>query len=313
MNCPKCGTQNESENAFCVMCGASLKREQANTETNNNVNEAPVSEPVVTNEAPVTPVVNTTPEPAAPAKTPAPVTPVAPVTNNQTMNNVKNVSYNAFKYILNTLKSPYKNYTRNEETLSNTKNSFILAGIMSVVMMLATLLATIIDTILVKKYSTKGITTAISFEGLKELDWVSLLLKNLIIYAVVILAIAGVYYIISLILKKKSNFIKQLSIAATSVIPYTIGGLLLSPILSNIWSPLSTIVTVAGAVYSILIVVELMNKECGITEVEDKIRFQLINLTIIGSGLMILYSKLLASAVTSSLSSTLDSYMNFLK
>ncbi len=159
MNCPKCGTQNESENAFCVMCGAPLKAQQANTETNNNVNGAPVREPVVTNEAPVTPVVNTTPEPVAPT----PVTPAAPVanptpannTNNQTMNNVKNVSYNAFKYILNTLKVPYKNYTRNEETLSNTKNSFILAVTMSVVMMLATLLATIIDTIMVKNIVLK--------------------------------------------------------------------------------------------------------------------------------------------------------------
>ena len=52
---------------------------------------------------------------------------------------------------------------------------------------------------------------------------------------------------------------KTLSISASSIIPYVIMGMVVSPILGKIWALLSIVATIVGAVYSIIIFVLLIS------------------------------------------------------
>ena len=175
-------------------------------------------------------------------------------------------------------------------------------------MMLITLFKAMISSIFVKTidYSTYEYKTTVNFSQLKNLDWVGLLVKNLLIFAGVIVAIALIYYIVSLMFKKSTNFIKMLSVSATSLIPYIGLGMIVSPILGKIWTPLSIIATVTGAVYSLLIFINLMNEDLVFDNVDLKIYFHLICLSILGSAGYYLYMKLMFSSVSKDLNDLLN-------
>ena len=67
------------------------------------------------------------------------------------------------------------------------------------------LITSIISVIFVKKFdvSTFKYKTSIDFSQILELDYISLIGKNLLIYAGIIAGIALIYYLASLIIKKE--------------------------------------------------------------------------------------------------------------
>ncbi len=83
---------------------------------------------------------------------------------------------------------------------------------------------------------------------------------NLLIYAVVILAVAGIFYIGTLIIKKEVKLPKLLNIVFVTVIPYFLGSVVAGSILGLIYSPLATIVNIVAIIYSICIFAYLTNK-----------------------------------------------------
>ena len=206
--------------------------------------------------------------------------------------------------------NPFKAFKEEEAKLSNSKTSLTFSSIIAGSMMIITLLTTIFSNIFTKTmdYSTFKYKTSVDFSRLKDLDWLSLIGKNLLIYAGVVVGIAGVYYIVSLIFKKSANFIKYLSISATSLIPYVVLGMVVSPLIGKIWAPLSIIAMVVGAVYSLLIFINLIGNELSFDSVDLKIHFHLICLSILGSSLYYLYMKFMMSSVSSSISDIFDMF-----
>ena len=113
--------------------------------------------------------------------------------------------------------------------------------------MIINLLGTMISAIFVKQTNIfKGTSSLnVSFEGLKNLDYFSLVVKQFIGFIVVIAVVAGVYYIVSCVMKKTVNYFKLASIATVSFIPTFIAGFV-ATIISYIYMPLGVFIVFAS-------------------------------------------------------------------
>ena len=291
MICENCGTENSSEYSFCMKCGHELKPNQ-NKEVENLE------------------IIEENNKPNQVIETPTQENQNINNQNNQNQpNNLKqnnNISY--VKYVIDFIKQPFKTFKENESNLIDKKTSLIFSGIVAVVMMVITLLKAMIMSVFSKTYDFSSLSTktVIDFSRLENLDYVSLIFKNLIIYVAIIAIIALVYYIVSLVMKKNTDYFKMLVLTSTSIIPFIISGMLLAPILGIIWSLLGVVATIIGAVYSLLIFINLIDDEFKLESIDKKIYFHLICLSIIGSITYYLYFKIIFGSQSSSVSNILD-------
>ncbi len=275
MNCPKCGTQNLDTSKFCVKCGEPL----VSTNNNSSVSVESINNAINNNQTNGVSTANNS--------------------INNTVNTTNTASLNYFAYFIAVILKPHKTFKEEESKLSNPKTSILLSVIVTGIMTLITLLASIISVIFVKSYdlNTFKTVTKISFDGLKNLNYVSLIFKNFLIYIGIIFAIAGVYYIASLIFKKSINFMKQLAITATAIIPLILSVLLLAPILSKIWIILSVIVSIVGVLYTLFIYFNLVDSELTFDNVDTKIYFHLICCSVILIAFYFLSTHLIVSSL----------------
>lgn len=292
MECSKCGTYNSEGFKFCVKCGNNLE----DTSTNDNLSE---------NNTSVQPNLN---DNVVPVQQNESISSVQHTNNTSNEKNTNNISLNYFRYITSFLLKPFQTFKQEENKLSDTKISLILSGIVACAMMIINLLTSMISVIFVKTmdYSTFKYKTEINFEGLKNLDYVSLIFKRLLIYAVIIAVIAGIYYLASLVVKKSLSFIKTLSISASSLMPYAVMGMVVSPILGKIWAPLAVISAVIGIVYSIAIFVVLINDNIKFDRKDFEIYFHSVCITILVTAGYYAYIKLITSEITNQMGSYLD-------
>lgn len=261
MICPKCQTDNSDNSKFCVKCGNDLK---ANNEVNNEVKEEIKTE----------------------EKTEVKVE----------TSNVKILEY--FYIMLAVILKPFTAFQEELKKFESFKNSAIVSGIIAVIATIITLIKTIFNAIKVKNYWT-GETSWV-WSNLKEVNYFKVIGTNLLIYLGIIIAIAGLYYIASLIVKKQPNFSKMVGISAISIVPTIVASLIISPIVSLIYSPLGMCVTLIGSIYSILIMYEVMNNEIGL-EGNVKIYFNLICISILGIAAYYLLMNVLLNSVSSSI------------
>ncbi len=293
MICPNCGMDNIQGSSFCVKCGNKLNTENVNNNFQQQVQEV---NNVQANNQVGNPFVQNT------------------MQQNNYVNNVNvvtntNKAMNFFMYILMILIKPFKTFKEEEEKLTDTKNSLILSGIVVGLMLVINLIKSMITTVFTKKmdYTTFKLKTVIDFSNLKNLDWLDLLGKHLLIYAGIILAIAVVYYLASLVFKKNGNFIKLLSISATSLIPFTLVGMFASFVLGKIWSPLYIVCVIVSLIYSVLILVSLINKQFEFENNDTKIYFHLICLGVLAVAGYYLYMKyFVLGTISSKVSDVLD-------
>ena len=150
--------------------------------------------------------------------------------------------------------TPIASIDENVATLKDPKTTFVFAGIISIVIMLTNLISTMFNTVFAKKYDfwTQKYKWDISFSNLDSLNYVDLIFKHLLQYALMILCIAGVLYLIVLILKKETSYIKSLGTVSIAIIPNIVLSFAAS-ILGIIWSPLNLITSAAAVTYTILI------------------------------------------------------------
>ena len=239
MKCPKCGAESMEGSTFCVKCGTNMKEfkeevheeiEQAkpDVEETHEVKEEIKSEPVRESSGGV-------------AAATAPL--------------------NYLMYLVSSVMKPKTTFEEEKEKLKDTKNAMVLAVISAGIMTILNVISTIITTVRVTSIFSE---TKWVWENLKYIKWFEVIGKNFLIYAGIIFAIAGVFYIASLIIKKESNFMRLLSISATSMIPFAICGMLLSPIGGIIWSTLTLVFIIVGITYSLSILYNLLNLEIKI-------------------------------------------------
>lgn len=312
MTCPKCNIENKSGSKFCIKCGTPLITDNTTNEELSNPsilnNEIGLNEqPITSNNLNNGTFIN---EPSVQPNVPQSEQPINYTTNNTKTTEVSNAPLNYLMYIIAVLLKPFKCFKEEESKLCNTKTSLIFSSIVAGAMMLITLISSMISVIFVKTmdYSTFQYKTTMEFSNLKNLDYLSLIGKNLLIYAGVIVTITLVYYLAGLVFKKSVNFIKMLSISATSILPYVVLGMIVSPLIGKIWAPLSIVAMVVGAVYSILILFNFINEELQFDNVDTKIYFHLICFSILGVAGYYLYVNLLMSGISSDINDILDMF-----
>ena len=299
MICPNCGAKNIDGYSFCIKCGENLKD---------------IQPPEPEDEAPVQNEQNIDFQESAYDDQPQnnyqePVFDDKPKNNYQHSARPIDAStapLNYLMYIIAIILKPLKSFRDEEKKLMNTKTSIIFTLIVTGVMTIINLVKTIFTTVHVASYSwSEGYNYSWEWGNIKNIKWLEVIFKNYIIYACIIFAIALVFYLGSLIIKKQLSFIKTLSITTTSIIPAVIGAMALSPLAGAIWSPLGVVFMVTGMVYSMIILYELMNKELKL-EGDTKIYFNLVCLGIIAVAGYYVYMKLFMSSVTSGIDDLMD-------
>ncbi len=289
MNCSNCGAQNSPDSKFCIECGSALNNTTQNNMINNQQPSMENIPPVMSNEQTI-PTQQTSVNMAANTAT--------EVANNAPLNYIQ--------YLISILIKPFQGFNNEKSKLNNSKNSLILTLIVTIVMTLSTLIRTIINTVHVKNFSFLSDSTySWEFSRLKDINYLEVVGKNFLIYAGIILAIAIVFYLGSLIIKKQMDFFKSLSISASAAIPAVIASMILSPILTLIWAQLGIFVSIFGFVYSVLILYELINSELKL-ENDLKIYFNVICFGLLLSIAYYVGMKLIMSSVTSSIGNVLD-------
>lgn len=279
--CPKCGASNMSNTKFCVNCGNQLLQTNPlnSTETIQQNVEPQVNQ--INQQVNVQSNVQTT-----------------YAQSNSTQVNAGNMNY--FKYILNAILKPFDSFKKEEKKLSSFKNTGILVAIIIGVLTILNLISTMITSVRVTSYWTDEVEWV--WENLKNIQYFKIIGQNLLMYAGVIAAISGVYFLSSLVIKKDSKFVKLLSATTTAFIPLAVS-FIISPLLSLIYSYLGSIITIVGFVYFLVILLELLNDQIVIENKNTRIYFHLICLSILLIGGGFIAYKLVLGSLTSGLGS----------
>ena len=309
MICPNCGAQNIDGSNFCIKCGKPL--EKTNSVINNNENVFTTNTPV----EPVgvqSPVQNTMQNQTVVPNTEAVVQQPQPALTKTVPNagsvgtSKKTSTTNVFVSMFKVIKKPFTAMKEELPNFNNIKNSVVLAIIVTLIATIASLIQTMFNSVRVVNYSWTGkSTTTWVWDNLKEIEYIKVIGKNLLIFLGIIVAIATVYYIVSLIMKKQPNFKRLLGIAAMGIVPLYICALILSPILTLIWAPLGVTITVIGGVYSLLMIYETMNDEIAL-EGNAKYYFNLVCLSILLTSAYYVYMEFILSPITDELGGILD-------
>ena len=334
MKCSSCGADNINGSSFCVKCGANLVNQQVsnpsvsndqsnqniasnlpdNNQMNSNITNNPSDPNLVDNGTNSN--LNSLNNPAGNATNGNDNN-----SNNQQSSGETNVAVSTepIKYpafIFSFLLHPFKTYKDEETKLSNSKNSLILASIVVVAMVLFGFLSNAINVVFSKQmdYKMSKLKTVVDFKNLKLLDYKTLLGKNLLIYAGVILLVTIVFYIANLIVKKSPNFMKLLSISAVSFLPVAVVTMLASPIVARISYAVSAVLSIIGIIYTIVVLFVLINHESNIEAGDVKIYYNAICASVIAIGLYFLLSRLImgivAGGISNSISNSLMDLLN---
>lgn len=194
----------------------------------------------------------------------------------------KKVKKGFISMIGDSILKPISSVESNAATLKNPKDTFIFAGIIAVAITVCKLITTMLSTIFYKQYDfwTQKYSWNISFSNLDSLDYVNLIFVNLLQYAIVILGIAGVYYLATLVLKKDTTYVKTLGIVSVAVIPNIVLSFAGS-ILGIIWSPIATFIGAAAVAYTILILTLSLKNILKINDFDKLIFFNVIIVAIL--------------------------------
>ena len=257
MICPKCGQDNNDGSTFCIKCGTNLKVQEL-----KNEEEVTAAE---TTSAP-----EPTPEPVVEPAAPAPEAPAAPVAA------APKTGFNLFAYVIAAFLKPFTSFKKEEDNLKDAKTAFTFAGIMVAALTVVNFIFKAIDAVFTKQLdmNTFKMKTVVDFGNMGNLDYVDIFVKYPLIVAGVILGIAGLVYIAKLIIKKETNYIKNVSIVTTALIPYLLCTLIVTTIFSWIWSYLGIAVGIASLVYIIAIFTTLINSDLDLKE-DARIYFNL--------------------------------------
>ena len=213
-------------------------------------------------------------------------------------------------FIVNVLLKPYKTFKEEENKLCNVKTSLIFSSIIVVAMMLINLITSMISAIFINDFDVTKFeyVKRLELSNLGKLDYLELIGKNLLIYAGIIAGIALIYYIVSLIFKKNTNYIKLLSITAISAIPVVLITMIVAPILGIIWETLYFVASIIGIIYSIVIFITLISENIKFENKDLNMYFHLICISVIGVSGYYLLMNIFTSSISSDFGSILDMF-----
>ena len=194
----------------------------------------------------------------------------------------KTTIMNCITFIIAVALKPVNAFKSRIKDYSDIKSAGILVLFVSLAKMVIGLLGNMISVIFVKEITSwKGDTKlTVSFERLKNLDYFDLIVKNVFWSIVVIAAVAGIYYIVSLIMKKNVNYFRLAAITAVSFVPVYVVSFV-GIIIAYIYAPLSAFLLVAAIVYSLFTFVNAINEEIKFDDPDYRVYFHTICMTVI--------------------------------
>lgn len=263
MKCPNCGKDVKEGAKFCVGCGTALepkKEKKADKkETNQKVEEVKEKVSAKMNE-------------------------VKESAKKAADSNFMQIVLSSLMFLVNILLKPIKTLKEKLEFYSKPENSFILAGVVAIVTMVVRVVVSFIMALIQKQCTTSifGKSNCLSIgEKLKNIDWMGITLKHLLIILISMFVVAGIYYVASLIAKKSVNFMRLLTITAVSFVPACAAIYLLTPIFGWLNVHLGVIVTIVGFVYSLVIFFNAIKDEFKFRNADQSVYFNLICVSVI--------------------------------
>lgn len=150
-----------------------------------------------------------------------------------------------------------------KKSVEDIKSVAIMGGIISIAMMLIHMITSMINACRISKFNwvTGKTTYEWTTEGLKDLDYFKLIVQDLVVYAVIMMAIAFVFYIGCLIIKKTVKYPRILSMVFVAAIPVVLGNMVLAPVLALINVHFGVVVYVIATIYAITVFATLVNEE----------------------------------------------------
>ena len=238
MRCNKCGHINNDNDIYCSICGNVLSDNPNDDISNNDINKSVnISEILTSNNKKYDSIKNN-------------------LVDESLLNNnseeyhqeefIPDRKMNIFNFLIKpTTEIKYAN-------TSSSKSNIILLIITIISLTIGNLINNIINIVWENKYNiwSGEITKEFNIKNLSNLNYVDLLLKDLFIYAGILLGIIIIYYFASLIVNKRIGFKKISSIICYSLYPFIIGIFIITPLLSLLFSDFKLILTIIFTIYT---------------------------------------------------------------
>lgn len=195
----------------------------------------------------------------------------------------KNIFFGCFKFILGVFLKPVSYLKLNINDYSDIRKTGILVLFVSFLQMILNLFSRMVSIIFMREIDVfTGVSKlTVSFGRLKNLNYFDLIFKNFFGFIIVTFAIAGIYYFVSLIMKKTTDYFKLVAITTVSFIPLILASTILSLIISYIYVPASLFLVVGGFIYSLFTFINGINNEINFDDSNFLIYFHSICLTIV--------------------------------
>ena len=245
MKCIKCGHINNDNDIYCSVCGNILSDNTIRS-SNSNIN---ISEILTNNNSKYDSIKNNLVDES--------------LINKKTTKKDTEVTYDPNKKT-NIFKLLIKPIT--EINYINQNKNFLLIIITIISLTIGNLINTMVNNIWkinVDLYTGK-IIREFNIKNLSNLNYVDLLLKDLFIYAGILLGIIIIYYFASLIVNKRIGFKKISNIVCYSIYPFIIGVFIITPFLSLLFYDLKIVLNIIFIIYSLSILTININKELNI-------------------------------------------------
>ena len=245
MKCIKCGHINNDNDIYCSVCGNILS-DNTIRNSNSNIN---ISEILTNNNSKYDSIKNNLVDES--------------LINKKTTKKDTEVTYDPNKKT-NIFKLLIKPIT--EINYINQNKNFLLIIITIISLTIGNLINTMVNNIWkinVDLYTGK-IIREFNIKNLSNLNYVDLLLKDLFIYAGILLGIIIIYYFASLIVNKRIGFKKISNIVCYSIYPFIIGVFIITPFLSLLFYDLKIVLNIIFIIYSLSILTININKELNI-------------------------------------------------
>ena len=203
----------------------------------------------------------------------------------------------SFMFILACLLKPITAIKNKIDEYADVKNAGLLLVLVSLCRTVLLLLSSIIIYVFVAS-KVKSVGLTISFDGLKYIPYFDIIVKQTIGCIIAMAVIAGVYYVVSCVMKKTVNYFKLVSITTVSFIPVHIA-LFIATIIGTYFSGVfAAFIFIAAFVYSIVTFIKAINDEIKL-DGDMMVYFQTISLTVIFIIAYYVTTNLLSSALGS--------------
>lgn len=194
------------------------------------------------------------------------------------------VIINCLMFLIAVIMKPITSIKEKIKEYSDVKTAGILVVVVSLIRMIINLIGSMISAVITRKvtnYWTGESKLSITFSNLKNLDYLSLIFKQFFGFILVVLIVAGIYYVVAMLMKKSINYFKVASITSVSFITYIIITSFVSVIISYIYSPLNLFLMFGSLIYSFITFVLALNEEIDFKNNNFKVYFHAICLTVV--------------------------------